>query len=293
VAMVLYFGGTWLADRWIQGPLEAAQRDTERLKRDIKQREEALAKIRAAGKLLEQWEEQSLPADTEVARSLYQAWLVELVDDVELSNPSVTSSEPVTHKGLYHSLTFNVRGRGTLEQLTRLLFVVYQTDLLHQVRSLTITPLQRSDQLDLSLSIEALVLIGPGSSATTDQETVFEEFRRRTWRESDRLAFENLEAYDVIVQRNLFGMGGSPDPTDFAYVTSINEVDGEPEVWFTIRSTDEVVKLRCGDRFEIGPLSLVVAEVFGTEVIIRVDGERWLLTLGDRITDAHALPPEY
>ncbi|MCH5375100.1 MAG: hypothetical protein JJ992_14085, partial [Planctomycetes bacterium] len=160
LAMVAYFGGTWLVDHLIQGPLQAAQLDTERLQGDIKKREQALANIRAAGKLLEQWEQQSLPADTEVARSLYQAWLVELVDDVQLNNPSVTSSEPVTRKGLYHSLTFSVRGRGTLDQLTRFLLAVYQTDLLHQIRSLTITPLQRSEQLDLSMSIEALILIG-------------------------------------------------------------------------------------------------------------------------------------
>jgi hypothetical protein len=293
-AMVAYFGGTWLLDHWIQGPLEAAQRETERLRDDIQQREEALAKIRAAGKFLEQWEQQSLPENLEVARSLYQAWLVELVDDVELSNPSVTSSEPTTRKGLYHTLSFSVRGRGTIDQLTRFLFAVYQTDLLHAVRSLTITPLQRSDQLDLSLSIEALALIGGGNAAAGgNPETVFEEFRRRTWRASNRLAFDDLQAYQTIVTRNLFGMGGSPDPTDSAYLTSINEIDGQPEVWFTLRGTGELVKLRAGEQLELGPLTLEIAEVLGTDVILRVEGERWLLTLGDRITDAHALPPEH
>jgi hypothetical protein len=294
LAMVAYFGGTWLLDNWIQGPLEAAQRETERLRDDIQQREAGLAKIRAAGKLLELWEQQSLPENLEVARSLYQAWLVELVDDVELSNPSVTSSEPTTRKGLYHTLSFSVRGRGSIDQLTRFLFAVYQTDLLHTVRSLTITPLQRSDQLDLSLSIEALALIGGGNAAAGGSpETVFEEFRRRTWRASNRLAFDDLQAYQTIVTRNLFGMGGSPDPTDSAYLTSINEIDGQPEVWFTLRGTGELVKLRTGELLEIGPLKLEIAEVLGTDVILCVEGERWLLTLGDRITDAHALPPEH
>ena len=122
---------------------------------------------------------------------------------------------------------------------------------------------------------------------------MFEEFRRRTWRASNRLAFDDLQAYQTIVTRNLFGMGGSPDPTDSAYLTSINEIDGQPEVWFTLRGTGELVKLRTGERLEIGPLTLEIAEVLGTDVILRVEGERWLLTLGDRITDAHALPPEH
>lgn len=290
-AMLAYFGGQWLIDRLIQAPLDAAARETQRLTDAIEQRETSLAKIRAAGKLLEQWETQSLPADPEVARSLYQAWLVELIDDVGLASPSVTSSEPTTRKGLYHAMTFSVRGRGTLDQLTRFLFAVYQTDLLHQVRSLTITPLQRVQELDVALSIEALALIGAGKASPASQESVFEEFRSRTWRVSQRLAFANLEDYQPIVERNLLGMGGSPDSSDFTFVTAINEVDGKPQVWFTIRSSDEVVKRSVGESLQVGSLELEIVEAFGSEVIVAVDGERWLLTLGDKITDAHALPP--
>lgn len=295
LAMAAYFGGTWLLDHWIQGPLEAAERETARLRKEIKQREDGLAKIRQASKLLDVWEQQSLPESAEVARSLYQAWLVELVEDVELSNPSVTSGEPTTRRGLYHSLSFSVRGRGTLEQLTRFLFAFYQTDLLHTVRSLTITPMQRSEQLDLSLSIEALALVGGSNAAAgRTQESLFEEFRRRTWRASQRLASDDVDTYwTSIVRRNIFGMGGSPDPTDSAYLTSINQIDGQPEVWFTLRATDELIKLRTGEQLQIGPLSLEIAEVLGPDVVLRVEGERWLLSLGDRLTDAHALPPEH
>jgi hypothetical protein len=191
-------------------------------------------------------------------------------------------------------LSFSIRGRGTLEQLTRFLFAFYQTDLLHTVRSLTVTPLQRSDQLDLSLSVEALALIGGGNAmAGRDPEAILDEFRLRTWRASDNLAFDDLSAYRSVVQRNLFGIGGTPDPSESAYLTSINEIDGQPEVWFTLRATDEVVKLRTGERLELGPLSLEIDEVIGPDVVLRVDGERWLLTLGDRVTDAWALPPEH
>ncbi len=295
LVMASYFGGTWLMDRWIQGPLQAAQRETEQLREDIKQREDGLARIREAGKMLEVWEQQSLPENVEVARSLYQAWLVELVEDVQWSNPSVTSSEPTTRRGLYRSLSFSVRGRGTLEQLTRFLFAFYQTDLLHTVRSLTITPLQRSEQLDVSMSIEALALIGSSAEdADNTQEGLYEEFRRRTWRVSERLAAEQMETYETsIVQRNVFGMGGAPDPIDSAYLTSINQIDGQPEVWFTLRATNELVKLRIGQQFQLGSLSLEIAEVLGPDVILLVEGERWLLSLGDRLTDAFALPPEY
>jgi hypothetical protein len=297
LAMVAYFGGEWLIDRLIQGPIEAARNRRAQLERDIEKREASLQRLREAGKLLAQWEDQSLPADTEAARSLYQAWLVELVDDVGLASPSVTSSEPVARGGLYHTIGFSVRGRGSLDQLTKFLFAFYQADLLHQLRSLSITPLQRAEELDLSFAIETMILESGGAAAAAKAapgpENVYEQFRRRTWRTSDRLASENLEAYGVIVRRNVFALGGGFDPTDHTYLTSITQVDGEPQVWFTNRATDEVVKLRAGAQWELGPLTFHLAEVLDTDVIIEVDGERWLLSLGDKITDAHALPPGF
>lgn len=297
VVMVGYFGGEWVLDQLIQGPLQAARARRTQLERDIEQRETSLQRLRAAGQVLAQWEDQSLPADIEAARSLYQAWLVELVDDVGLSGPSVTSSEPSARAGLYRTLSFSVRGRGTLEQLTRFLFAFYQTDLLHQVRSLTITPLQRAEDLDLSLAIEALSLTAATSGADAKQaaaapaENVYEQFRRRAWRVSERLAFPQLEPYEVIIRRNLFAVGGAFDPTDLTYVTSVTESDGRPEVWFTNRATDEVVRLGLGGTLEVGPLTFRLTEVHATDVVIEIDNERWLLSPGDRITDAHALPP--
>lgn len=296
VVMVGYFGGEWVIDQLIQGPIQSARRRRAQLERDIQQRETSLQRLRAAGKVLALWEDQSLPADTEAARSLYQAWLVELVDDVGLTGPSVTSSEPAAYAGLYRTLSFSVRGRGTLDQLTKFLFAFYQADLLHQVRSVTITPLQRAEDLDLSFAIEALALNPPRdetakTAATPSAENVYEQFRRRAWRVSERLAFDQLEAYSAIVRRNLFALGGGFDPTDLTYLTSITQVDGQPEIWFTNRGTDEVTRLRAGDQLEVGPLTFRLAEVQATDVIIEIDGERWLLSPGDKITEAHALPP--
>jgi hypothetical protein len=296
ITMAAYFGGKWLLDNVIEGPMDEARETTVQLKKQIKSRYDALIKLQAASKVVSGWQGQSLPSDTDAARSLYQAWLVELVDDVKLLNPSVNSSEPVSLKGLFHRLTFSVRGRGTLEQMTTFMFAFYQTDLLHQIRSVNISPTSKENQLDLSIAIEALVVRRAGGAGSSEQETVFNEFRRRALRISDRLASDRLEDYEPIVRRNLFSVGGTGvvDPTDYTYLTSISIVNGEPQVWFTARATDEVMKLRQGDVFEVGTLVCSIAEVYGSDVIITSeDGERWLLTLGDRITDAHALPPEF
>lgn len=293
--IVLWFVGDW-AREGLDQPVKEARAKTLRLKRDIKKRRDALERLQDASRQLAVWEGQSLPGDTQVARSLYKAWLLELIDDVRLLNPSVNSSEPVPRKGLYHTLPFAVRARGTLEQLKIFLFAFYQTDLLHQIRSLNITPLAQGKQLDISVSIEALTLdhVAAGDR-NEDQQTIVEEFRQRSWRVANRLASHSLEEYDVIDRRNLFGMGtgGTADPMDHTYLTSVSTVNDKPVVWLTVRTTNEVRKVTLGEVFEIGPLVCTIAEVYGPDVIIESDGERWLLTLGDKLTDAHALPPEY
>jgi hypothetical protein len=293
--MAIYFGGEWLWENAIDGPIREAERTGAKLTKGLEQRKTTLARARAAADVLENWKAQSLPADLEVARSLYQTWLVELVGDVEFSSPSVSSSEGAGLKGVYNALAFSLRARGTLDQLRRFLFGFYQTDLLHQIRSLNITPISNSELLDLSITIEALSLVSKGAGdAAASPETIFEQFRQCTLRVSDRLASDRLEAYDPIVRRNLFGAGhGEADPTDHTYLTSITITDGEPEVWFTLRTTDEVVKLREGDSMQVGALLVTVAQARGTDVIIETDDERWLLTLGDKLTDAFALPPEF
>lgn len=292
-AMVLYYVGNMVVDQFIEGPLQAARQRGEQLQKSIDQREKELQRARSEAKLLARWESQSLPADAEVARSLYQGWLVELVEAAGLKNPSYAVSDPVGSRSAYQTIACTIRGRGTLAQLTEFLYIFYRTDLLHQVRSLSITPIQGSNELDLSVSIEAIILPGAGPEKL-DQDSIFDEFRARAWRISDRLASSGLDAYrNPIVGRNLFSISSAPDPSDFAYLTAISSVNGQPEAWFTVRSTDEVLRLCEGDWLKIGAVEGVLVEIADSDVVIEIEGERWLLTLGESLAQASALPPEF
>lgn len=280
-AIVLFYAGDWLLENMVLHPLATRRQKADHWQKKILKTERELARARRAGKELLTWEAQSLPSDTEVARSLYQAWLLELVNHVGFTNPNVDSGEPAGRKGLYHTLSFSVRGRGSLEQLTKFLFEFYRADHLHQIRSLGITPLQKANELSLSIAIEALVL--PGATRK-DQLTT---------QQSDRLAFDSLDDYRPIVTRNLFGVGGGLDATDQTYLTAVTYNNGEPEAWFTLRGEDEILKLRKGDKLEVGQFHGELTEIEDTDVIIESEGQRWLMTIGDNITQAYALPPEY
>lgn len=280
--MLTLYLGNWLFQAMLQGPLDERRARGERLRAEIEKKEAKLRSARAAGQQLTAWQRQSLPTDLELARSLYQNWLLELVRVAGFQQPNVDSGETVGKKDIYQKLPFTVRGQGTLEQLTSFLYNFYRADHLHQVQRLSITPIPRSQRLELSMSIEALIL--PEG----------ERKDRLNARTSNRLAAENLVEYRAIVERNLFGEGGARayDESDFTFLTAILEVSGQLEAWFTIRTSGEIMKLGVGQPFQVGQFRGRVAEIDSLDVVIDSENERWLITLGENLSQATALPPE-
>jgi hypothetical protein len=268
----------------VMDPLQALRQKQQTLQKEIARGELELAKARKAAKTLTAWATETLPGEPQVARSLYQAWLLQLVSRVGLHSPAVDSTQPSARNG-YVSITFSLQARGTLEQWTQFLYEFHRAGLLHQIRSLAITPITKKEQLDINLAIEALVLPGAERTDRLNEEP------------SDRLAFERLADYQPIVTRNLFGAGGAADPTDQTYLTGIHYVNGEPEAWFTLRNQTDpdraVVKLRRGQSLVIGQFQGQVTEIDDDDVILEADGERWLVALGENLGEAFALPPEF
>ncbi len=346
--IAVLYGGDWARQNLIEKPKQDRLTTIGALEANIQKLDKQIAVVRQESQWLQFWESQSLPSDTEVARSLYQAWLLELADYVGLSRQTVNSSEPVNHQGRFSSITFSLRGVGNLEQLTKFLFEFYNAGHLHQVRSISMTPISRTNDLDLGITIEALVMPRATRRDRLSTQRVY------------RLASAALDDYQPIPQRNLFavGGGGSADPTNHTYLTSITYVGDRPEAWFTLRTGNTVLKLRDGDqlvqagdkilklrdvddlqrlrfdglRDEIGNLSEIqrgsvlvrwsghlwqpainangdaveflafaqplseigtVSEIGNLDLVLESDGERWLLTIGDNLAEAFALPPEF
>ncbi|MGD9644384.1 MAG: hypothetical protein AB7U73_01645 [Pirellulales bacterium] len=280
--MVAGVVGNWFFSRMLQGPLAQRQDRVKKLKSDIEKRQAHLRRARQAGIKLAAWQKQSLPSNVEVASSLYQDWLLDLLGRAGFKSPHVDRGEPLAKKGVFHRLPFAVRGRATLGELTQFLYEFYRADHLHQISRIGITPLPKSDLLDLSLSIEALVL---PRAESEDQLTT---------RRSETLASERIEDYQPIVARNLFGQGGGgTDPAEFVLLTAVTDVGGQTQAWLSLRSTGEVLKLRPGDSFEVGQFRGTILEISPPDVVIQSDDERWLLTLGDKLSQATALPPDF
>ncbi len=285
--MAAVYAGDWLLNHTLKGALQSRRALTTRLEQSIAEKKRQWALVRRGCEELTGWCSQSLPSHAEVARSLYQAWLLELVVHVDLAGPNVNPGELPNRDGPHRVLSFQVQGRGTLEQLTKFLFEFYRADHLHQIRSLTVTPLPNTDELSLSISIEAMVLADAADAHGQRRPD------RLSDAHSDRLASDRLDYYRVIVDRDLFGTGGAPDAVRYTVLTRVTYVDDRPEATFTLQTTDERTVLTEGQPLEIGSFRATVREIEGADVIIESNGQRWLLTIGDSLTDAFALPPEF
>jgi Tfp pilus assembly protein PilO len=282
-AVAVIMGGEWLYTNYYEAPLEEAQARTDDLRAKINKREQELLKARKVEKKFAAWNAQSLPSDAELARSLYLAWLVDRVRAAGIESPNVDSGSAVSRRGLYQALSFSVRGQGTLEQLTRFLFDFYKAGHLHQIQSLGITPLRDKGRLDLSLSIETLIL----PDADRDD--------RLADKPSPRFAARSLADYRVIPERNLFGVGGSGplDPAGQTWLSGVTARDDQLEAWFDLRATSSTVRLRKGESLDVGNFRGRIVDIADGDVVIETEGERWLLSVGENLDQAFAVPPEF
>jgi hypothetical protein len=229
--------------------------------------------------VLAQIQERSLPSNPELARSRYQAWLLGLINQAGLKGPNVDSGEPQGHRGIYNVFTFAVRGRGTPAQVTELLYAFYSAGHLHKIRSMTLNPLSGSDQLDLTLTIEALSL---RQASRADELTTAP---------SQSLALASLADYQPLVRRNVFGAGDADAAAKSTVLTAItSDVSGVREAWFRVGKAGQTRVLRAGDTLAIDMLAARLLDIGLDGVMLELEGQQRTLTIGKSLAEASPLP---
>lgn len=258
--------------------------DRDRLEGEIEKKKLTVARGDKAAARLTEWQKRSLPADRELGRSLYQNWLSELLDQVGFKRSRVESGEGRMHHNAYYLFPFTVRGQGSMPELVRFLFAFYRTGHMHQIRHLSIKPMENGKGLDLVITIEALSLPGASSDKLSTEP-------------GTRLALTAPDEYrNVIVGRDLFSpytpksaspTSGTPkfDASKHAYLTAILAVGGRPQAWFVARVTDQVFKLSEGEEFTVGALRPKVVRINGRTVELEIDGARYQVSLGTSLGD--------
>jgi Tfp pilus assembly protein PilO len=289
--MVLYLG----VGRIVSSFSERTSR-LKALKAEIHEKTGKEARGQKAAEQLAEWESRSLPSNHELARTLYQNWLVQLADKGKLKNVSVDAGRGGSHRGIYYKLPFTVHARGSLEQAIRFMHEFYAANHLQQLREVSLQPIEKSSDLDMNFIIEALILPKSSNTELNPEPAV-------------RLAYTGLADYtSPITKRNFFAEYVEPrppeppritqppppppqfDPSKYAYLTAILEVEGATEAWFDVRTTGELLRLVEGQKLEIGKFKGTISRINLNDVEIESDGKFKQLALGKSLTQATAMP---
>lgn len=272
--------GDYVLNSMIQGPLDKLRTEQESLEKDIQKRENLLADARTAGKKIEGWQKQSLPAEIETARSLYRNWLLDVIRKAKLQNATVDSGSPANRYGLYRTMPFDVKSRGTLLQLTSALFSFSNSDQLHEIKSLRLIPIGNTGQFDFSLGIEALII--PGTNRKTLNTGT-----------SNLLASSDTRDYSIIARDNIFGIGVShQDPMKMTILSAVTSRNNMPVAWIMELITGRVIKVGPDATFDTVALSGRIVSIDNASVIIETGGQHLKLSIGQSFSEGVRSPLE-
>jgi hypothetical protein len=284
--IVVAFLGEMGYRRFYEEPLARNEQVKERLGKRLQEANLDLAKAKQVGGQLEQLEQKSLPWDADMARARYQGWLIQLAQDAKLASTSVDPGDPVsvTRPGrgrgsrpveMFKRFNFSLRGRGDLGQITRFLYDFYRGGHLHKIRTLSLNPIGQGQQVDMSVSIEAIAL--PNADREAELTTLV----------STDLALEHVRDYQLIARRNFFGRDGAESAWRQIELSAItSDVRGTFEAWFRVGTEKQTRILQIGQAIAMPSFDLSVEELEETSAVVRVDGDRFRLAIGQSLAEA-------
>ena len=194
VGVLLACGAIYFIYDAIAGWFDKREQQISQLNQQLEDKQRKLKLANRAVARLRSYEDKSLPSDADLARSLYQTWLLERIDDSEMHDVNVTIPGGARgRQGAFVRHTFEVTGKGNLEQLTTLLYDLHSVDRLHRIQRLTVNPIKDTKDLDIGLTIEALSLAGATATDSLNEKL------------TDRMRLADVTEYQqIIVGRNLF-----------------------------------------------------------------------------------------
>lgn len=281
---LLYFGDMGY-QKLIVEPAQTQTRLKGQLNKKLKEAKQELTRSLRVVDQLEELERKSLPWDAEMARSRYQAWLLQLAKEAKLENTSVDSGEPVSVTksfrgvkqpvGLYRRFSFSLRGRGDLGQVTKFLYDFYRGGHLHKIRSMNLNPIGQGQQVDFNASIEAVAL--PNADREAELTTLV----------SEELALTDVRDYQLIARRNFFGRGGTNTAWRQISLSAVtSDVNGVGEAWFKVTDQSDTIMLQVGQALSRPSFDVLIVALDENSVTVNVEQQLYRLSIGQTLADA-------
>lgn len=216
--------GGWMLFGYVGSQFSKRQQEIDTLESQIATARRQIQAGKMAMRSIGEFEARSLPANAEVARSLYHDWLLAQIGEAGLIEQDVRAVGSIAEKTLYVQQSFTVKAKGTLPQVVGFLHKFYSVDWVHRMSFLKLKPLPDTKLLDIDLKIDALSLLRAESESKLVE------------RPSQRLKLKSRTAYQTVIGgRNLFGPPNQPPRLT---INGSKEANTNRQVELTARATD-------------------------------------------------------
>lgn len=289
-----YFGSMLYRAKYVEPRRKLAEQRTQ-MEQTIAAGENQLATIKSVSSNNMALFTRSFPLNPTAARTEYQLWLTQLAEFCEMTEPSVRVGQ--YHRGAgIATHQFQLLAECTTEQLYRFLYEFYWTSFLHRIDSIDLQAIEGSDLLNVALVIEGLTMV------KLDARSPYPLANRLplSYSYQKRLSSGPFAAYSDFAAMNLFQYSKPGiDNASFTLLTGLPTViDAEgksvTQTRWKVESEGRTLTLAVGDRLAVGSFDGQVEAIDGDMVILKQkSGFRWIVLLGDKLSDAVAIPPEF
>lgn len=282
-----FFGIDQLYQSYIEQPKRALESESERLGKDIEESKRVQFASQKAGKRLEEYNQRALPSDPTLARSLYQQWLLELVEKHELTSASVDASQPAPieiksrtkrskRERVGYRIDYSLRGQTTLAKLSAFFDSFRRASHLQKIRSVSLNPIGNDGRLDVNLSIQVLCL----DNAANDDSL-------SDWELSSE-AEEALKPSTTLVQRNPFAKGFARALQSLELKAITANREGITQAWFATDGRGRIEKVPAGQSIPNHLHDVFVVQIESDRVLVRLAESEYWIRLGQSVGEVVA-----
>ena len=290
-AFALWYGGTWAYRTQYKTPRTELGTEIARFEQFNAQFDTTIKSMQQFVKGNQAYYTRSFPLYSNSARTLYQNWLSEVAKCCDVKNPQIESYQPTRPAAGYgFNYRFQLQGQFSKDGFARFLYEFYWASYLQRLVSVTLMPIEKSELMDVVMIFDGTALFPPPEPYYYPLKDKLPENYHR------RLSSGPFSAYSAVADRSLLQYTKSGlDKADYTFLTSIISNNGVAEIWFTDRTTTspEPDIYRVGDTIRIGSVVGKLVDIEHDYVVFeRGAGQLWLLSAGECLNRAFAVPPE-
>jgi hypothetical protein len=294
LTLVIWQGRAFVA-RFLLAPLADREAELSRLDAQLAELQKRDLQVLQAMRRLNQWKQQSLPADPFDAQRLYQKWLSDLGHRAGLSELTVTPEQHIANEAAYVAVQVAVEGRAELRELITFLYEFYRAPLLQCLVQLSLVGDEegRDPMLKFTLLAEGLAL--PNVPPRKQLFPYTERSEALPLSVHPAIAHRPLSDYLRLSPTKLFlrpkpAMAGvkrtPPPPRDAAkdtYLIASILQEHQREAWLYNSFKKQKSIVVEGQSFSAGDVTLLVLRIDGDGLVVERDGSHWRLAVGENL----------